>query len=1474
MPSVKKTSNDADRTHNKSSSTSSVKSGSNVSNKAMNGFTRNRHSTNDLRSPMLSNGHSNYDGNHNPERTTSGSLSDQLEVHTLSDIYSLDTASPLSPSHTAKKSQRTSLSQLTDSTTNDLSRKSSGNSSNSLSFDKLILSWDPTDPDEWTSPRITSWLKFHEFPDSWPITFKKYKIFGHNFIKLLAYENFAIHEKYLPQSKNASYTRFQHLLKQTMSKNVRNNNNVNNRSRNIEKLPSSRDSSGKFKNREGLDNKSRSASETVLSPTKSAPLKIDENNKNLKVRTHQKTKSASILYRKSFISLRGSSGSSASANNNNYYSTTPSSKNPINIKLNIPSRPSSIIETSTSPNKSNTTPLSPSYPNIFRRNHKSSSSESSLLNTLFFGTHGSTPNSSTTNTSGSPTLNHGKSHSSSKLKSMANSSEHKKRSSLDAKGKLSLVAHETSADSSMKSISTEEKSLWEKLKRRSQFSNPHILSNIPTPIEPSRNSSITTLTPGKVSDEASSPIGNSKNDLKLTKKQLQDRQSTSIAKQEEHKESKGKTFKLEEKYLPGSKKEDNKSIYILLTKDNKMYVPVHLDVIPSPESFKDAISNKLNLNPKQLSIHMTNFKGELGSPVTDDILDKLIKHSFEGSTMQFFVKDLSKIQNRIRAGTLPGDAHNTSRSVKSKGSVRSLASSIHGNTDDVSILTSSSDITSSEDHSPSNAFRRYPQTPSYYYDGSLLNNNGSEETNYWNVKEQVADVVPFPNLASKPTQKFILNLPDKKKSNNVYTETTSQGTFNVLRKDESGEIDFNKRRESPYVKSELAPKREAPKPPTNISPPRNMSLSTHATIKPRLRRTSTHHKGKNMTRPIPTILTKSPIDNISPTSDTIVSSYIPASTHVLVPQPYKGANDTLRKKKSDEEAVNPAINHINKQGVNRSNSVVSRSNSVFSSPSPLLKRGSSRRIISSASAADIFEENDITFGDAPTLSESDSEKYKGYDSDSSDDIIWTNPTGSSNDSKFGDKPETKGNASDLATPKTNKDGLARKMTLRPSPEVVYQNLEKFFPRANLDKPVLEDSLTPTSPISMRQGFQQTQMVIPLASNPFTERKEEVLQDEVKPLTSTNRLKTPKRTKTIRTIAHEASEKRKHSLKLTRQNTKMWGTKVVEITEKQSVAIDKSKNSKGEYKEFAWIKGEMIGKGSFGAVYLSLNITTGEMMAVKQVEVPKYSSQNENIMNMVEALESEVSTLKHLDHLNIVQYLGFEVKENIYSLFLEYVAGGSVGSLIRMYGRFDEPLIRSLTTQILEGLSYLHSRGILHRDMKADNVLLDQHGICKISDFGISKKSKDIYSNSDMTMRGTVFWMAPEMVDTKQGYSAKVDIWALGCVVLEMFAGKRPWSNLEVVAAMFKIGKAKSAPPIPEDTLPLISLDGLKFLDACFEIDPELRPTAEELLTHQFLKDNEIYDFKSTKLWKFIKSNDKINSTRLRVSSQDSGKDLM
>lgn len=272
--------------------------------------------------------------------------------------------------------------------------------------------------------------------------------------------------------------------------------------------------------------------------------------------------------------------------------------------------------------------------------------------------------------------------------------------------------------------------------------------------------------------------------------------------------------------------------------------------------------------------------------------------------------------------------------------------------------------------------------------------------------------------------------------------------------------------------------------------------------------------------------------------------------------------------------------------------------------------------------------------------------------------------------------------------------------------------------------------------------------------------------------------------------------------------------------------------------FKWMRGQLIGKGTFGRVYLGMNTTTGELLAVKQVEVnPKAANTDPaKIREMVKALDQEIDTMQHLDHVNIVQYLGCERKEYSISIFLEYISGGSVGSCLRKHGKFEEPVVSSLTRQTLMGLAYLHSEGILHRDLKADNILLDLDGTCKISDFGISKRSANPYNN-DITnsMQGSVFWMAPEVIRAQsqamtdpsadhggldpqsmnKGYSAKVDIWSLGCVVLEMFAGRRPWSKEEAIGAIYKLGSLNQAPPIPDDVSTIVGPAALSFMYDCF-----------------------------------------------------------
>jgi len=271
-----------------------------------------------------------------------------------------------------------------------------------------------------------------------------------------------------------------------------------------------------------------------------------------------------------------------------------------------------------------------------------------------------------------------------------------------------------------------------------------------------------------------------------------------------------------------------------------------------------------------------------------------------------------------------------------------------------------------------------------------------------------------------------------------------------------------------------------------------------------------------------------------------------------------------------------------------------------------------------------------------------------------------------------------------------------------------------------------------------------------------------------------------------------------------------------------------------------VRGELIGKGTYANIYLALNATTGEMIAAKQVEIPKADADRGDIQqaNIVAALKIEIETLKNLDHPNIVQYLGFEQTSDFLSMFLEYVPGGSIAGCLRKHGKFDDQITRSFTGQILDGLEYLHGNGIIHRDLKTDNILVDPSGICKISGFGTTKQTADINENGAHTaMQGSVFWMAPEVVQVarkneQHGYNGKVDIWNLGCVVLEMWTGRRPWQDVDTIGVIFEMITKQTVPPVPDGVW--LTPDADDFKQKCFAARPDERPSATELLQHPYL----------------------------------------
>ncbi|EIM92594.1 kinase-like protein [Stereum hirsutum FP-91666 SS1] len=400
---------------------------------------------------------------------------------------------------------------------------------------------------------------------------------------------------------------------------------------------------------------------------------------------------------------------------------------------------------------------------------------------------------------------------------------------------------------------------------------------------------------------------------------------------------------------------------------------------------------------------------------------------------------------------------------------------------------------------------------------------------------------------------------------------------------------------------------------------------------------------------------------------------------------------------------------------------------------------------------------------------------------------------------------------------------------RPDPDEMYARLDTFFPNHDLDKPVIDTTSGGTSPTTAEPT------VVP---QPAPADKRSRHKKSIRVVAEEHKQKMIDRSSRILSTTAAANNM------LRKRSTKLWGSRLEEVTPGQIKAglastTPESPSSAGSVAPkpiFKWVRGELIGKGNFGRVYMALNATTGEVIAVKQVEIPRTASDKNDSrqVGVVDALKLESETLKDLDHPHIVQYLGFEETPTFLSIFLEYVPGGSVGSCLRKYGKFDEEITKSFTEQILDGLEYLHSVGILHRDLKADNILVEQDGKCKISDFGISKRTNDINEQAMLTaMQGTVFWMAPEVVNAgKRGYNAKVDIWSVGCVVLEMWAGERPWRREEAMAVIVKLYSSKQAPPVPQSiTLSALADD---FRKKCFAINPDERPSAAELRKHPYL----------------------------------------
>ncbi|XP_049601182.1 mitogen-activated protein kinase kinase kinase 3 isoform X2 [Syngnathus scovelli] len=260
----------------------------------------------------------------------------------------------------------------------------------------------------------------------------------------------------------------------------------------------------------------------------------------------------------------------------------------------------------------------------------------------------------------------------------------------------------------------------------------------------------------------------------------------------------------------------------------------------------------------------------------------------------------------------------------------------------------------------------------------------------------------------------------------------------------------------------------------------------------------------------------------------------------------------------------------------------------------------------------------------------------------------------------------------------------------------------------------------------------------------------------------------------------------------------------------------------------WRRGKLLGQGAFGRVYLCYDVDTGRELAVKQVQ---FDPDSPETSKEVSALECEIQLLKNLRHERIVQYYGClrNRNEKTLTIFMEYMPGGSVKDQLKAYGALTESVTRKYTRQILEGMSYLHSNMIVHRDIKGANILRDSEGNVKLGDFGASKRLQTICmsGNGIRSLTGTPYWMSPEVI-SGEGYGRKADVWSLGCTVVEMLTEKPPWAEYEAMAAIFKIATQPTKPLLPART----SEQAHDFVRRIF-VAAERRPGAEELLGHPF-----------------------------------------
>lgn len=246
----------------------------------------------------------------------------------------------------------------------------------------------------------------------------------------------------------------------------------------------------------------------------------------------------------------------------------------------------------------------------------------------------------------------------------------------------------------------------------------------------------------------------------------------------------------------------------------------------------------------------------------------------------------------------------------------------------------------------------------------------------------------------------------------------------------------------------------------------------------------------------------------------------------------------------------------------------------------------------------------------------------------------------------------------------------------------------------------------------------------------------------------------------------------------------------------------------------------IGQGASGGVYTAHDMSSEAAVAIKQMNLEK-QPKKELILN-------EILVMKESKHRNIVNFIdSYLVKGDLW-IVMEYMEGGSLTDVVT-HCLLSEGQIGAVCRETLKGLQFLHSKGVLHRDIKSDNILLSLTGDIKLTDFGFCAQINE-NNLKRTTMVGTPYWMAPEVVSRKE-YGPKVDIWSLGIMIIEMIEGEPPYLNETPLRALYLIA-TNGTPKLKEPEN--LSETLTKFLDWSLKVDPAERATATELLADPFI----------------------------------------